>query len=177
VAESFHCAADSAEIDDGTAEVFAALISHDCAPLRAFAGRSSLVTYLAVIATRSATRYYSRQRRRWRNTTPIDPRIYDPPSEETDSLAARIAVERQQLLLSLLDQFPNKQRSVVRMFHIEGKSYSEISQTLGMPIGSVGVTLRRVEAKLREELERIEEGSMGSSFGHLSDPKNPPPLE
>jgi RNA polymerase sigma-70 factor (ECF subfamily) len=35
------------------------------------------------------------------------------------------------------------------MFHIEGKSYQEISRTVGMPENSVGPMLSRARAKLR----------------------------
>ena len=54
---------------------------------------------------------------------------------------------------ALLAELPEKQRDVVRLFHLEGQSYAAISDALGMPIGSVGVTLRRAEAKLREQFE------------------------
>ena len=46
VASTFGRSEDDSAIDDATAEVFAALLGNDAAALRAFAGRSSLGTYL-----------------------------------------------------------------------------------------------------------------------------------
>ena len=39
---------------------------------------------------------------------------------------------------------------VVRMYHLEGKSYREISSSVGMPENSIGPTLSRARAKLRQ---------------------------
>jgi RNA polymerase sigma-70 factor (ECF subfamily) len=43
--------------------------------------------------------------------------------------------------------------SVVRMYHLEGKSYQEISSAVGMPENSVGPTLSRARRKMRESAE------------------------
>ena len=64
-----------------------------------------------------------------------------------------IHVEQQQRVQQLLEQLPDKQRDVVQLFHLQGQSYTEISQRLSMPIGSIGPTLHRAEAKLREWLD------------------------
>ena len=153
VASTFGRAGDDSAIDDATAEVFAALLSKDGAALRAFAGRSSLGTYVAVIATRSATRGFARRR--------LIPAGQQQPSlselAEDDSAASPvnqlIHAEQQQQVHVLLQRLPEKQRDVVRLFHLQGQSYIQISEQLSMPIGSIGPTLRRAEAKLREWLE------------------------
>ena len=62
MARSFGFSSDCIAIDDATADVFSSLVANDIATLRAYAGRSSLVTYLAVIATRCATRNFARKR-------------------------------------------------------------------------------------------------------------------
>ena len=64
-----------------------------------------------------------------------------------------IHAEQQQRVHVLLQRLPEKQRDVVRLFHLQGQSYVQISEQLSMPIGSIGPTLRRAEAKLREWLE------------------------
>jgi RNA polymerase sigma-70 factor (ECF subfamily) len=38
---------------------------------------------------------------------------------------------------------------VVRLFHLEGKSYQEISTAVGMPENSIGPILSRARDKLR----------------------------
>jgi RNA polymerase sigma-70 factor, ECF subfamily len=156
---AFGRANDDAAIDDATADVFAAILANDAAALRAFVGRSSLVTYLAVIATRCATRGFARKR--------LDvfgndcDGTFDPVATGDDEPVRRIIrQEQQQRLLDVLAELPEKQQQVVRMFHLEGCSYVNISEQLQMPLGSVGVTLRRAEVELRK---RLESDSLDSS--------------
>jgi RNA polymerase sigma-70 factor, ECF subfamily len=153
VARSFGFSLDSTAIDDATADVFSSLVANDIATLRAYAGRSSLVTYLAVIATRCATRNFARKRYQARNLSDFEA-VETLTSEGTDPARRMLQAESRQIVHALLAELPEKQRDVVRLFHLEGQSYAAISDALGMPIGSVGVTLRRAEAKLREQFER-----------------------
>ena len=148
VASSFGKAADSSAIDDATAEVFAALLGNDAAALRAFAGRSSLSTYVAVIATRSATRGFAR---RHLTSAGGDTEFAQQTSDESasDPLIELISAEQKERLRALLDRLSPKQRQLVSMFHLEGESYAEISRKLDIPLGSIGPTLRRAEAKLK----------------------------
>lgn len=153
VASAFGRSRDESAIDDATAEVFAALLGNDAAALRAFAGRSSLGTYIAVIATRSATRGFARRH-------PLTSPSHDPElaqqacdREGEDPVNELISEEQQQKLRGLVSRLPEKQRHVVSLFHLQGKSYAEISQDLEMPIGSIGPTLRRAEEKLRHWME------------------------
>jgi RNA polymerase sigma-70 factor (ECF subfamily) len=50
----------------------------------------------------------------------------------------------------LLGQLQGTEAAAVRMYHLEGKSYQEISRTIGMPENSVGPMLSRARAKLRQ---------------------------
>ena len=49
----------------------------------------------------------------------------------------------------LLGELRGSEAAVVRMYHLEGKTYQEISRTVGMPENSVGPMLSRARAKLR----------------------------
>ncbi|GIS58596.1 MAG: hypothetical protein CM1200mP2_08210 [Planctomycetaceae bacterium] len=40
---------------------------------------------------------------------------------------------------------------VVRLFHLEGRSYSEISQVLGLAENSIGPTLARARGRLKRQ--------------------------
>tara|TARA_R110002049_G_scaffold4601_6_gene32840 strand:+ start:12481 stop:13164 length:684 start_codon:yes stop_codon:yes gene_type:complete len=153
VATSFGRAADEAAIDDATAEVFAALLSNDAAALRAFAGRSSLATYVAVIATRSATRGFARKRIPTANVDDSQLQQVGDSESRSDPLGSLIDDEQRRHVSDLLQELPQKQRDLVTMFHLQGKSYTEISDSLKIPIGSIGVTLRRAEEKLRQRMQ------------------------
>jgi RNA polymerase sigma-70 factor (ECF subfamily) len=152
VARSFGCVRDEAAIDDATAEVFAVLVFNEAAALRAFEGRSSLSTYLAVIATRIATRGFASKRF---TVIADDDVVHNKMPDDTVVEPIRTLIQNEQQLevIALLNRLPEKQCKVIRLFHLEGHSYVQISEMLEMPIGSVGVTLRRGEAKLRGWME------------------------
>jgi RNA polymerase sigma-70 factor (ECF subfamily) len=52
----------------------------------------------------------------------------------------------------MLSDLGGQEADVVRMYHLEGKTYQEISRTVGMPENSVGPLLTRARAKLRRRL-------------------------
>ncbi len=41
---------------------------------------------------------------------------------------------------------------VVRLYHLEGKTYREISSAIGIPENSIGPTLNRARAKMRQAM-------------------------
>ena len=49
----------------------------------------------------------------------------------------------------LMKELNGPEADVVRLYHLEGKSYREISDTVGMPENSIGPTLSRARAKMR----------------------------
>ena len=49
----------------------------------------------------------------------------------------------------LLRTLHGREADVIRMYHLEGKTYQEISTSVGMPENSIGPTLSRARAKLR----------------------------
>jgi len=48
-----------------------------------------------------------------------------------------------------LRRLPAKEREVVRMFYLEGRSYEEISTALHLPVNSIGPVLSRARKKLQ----------------------------
>ena len=51
---------------------------------------------------------------------------------------------------ALLKHLPEREARIFRMYHLDGRSYREISQALGVPENSIGPTLSRSREKLRE---------------------------
>ena len=156
VARSFGYTTDTLAIDDATADVFVALCVNDLAALRAFAGRSALSTYLAVISTRCATRSFARKRQQKQGCTEANVSQVAASMSKTDPARRMLLDEERHRVQNLLENLPEKQREVVSRFYLEGQSYATISLDLNIPIGSVGVTLQRAEAKLRKQLEPPE---------------------
>jgi RNA polymerase sigma-70 factor (ECF subfamily) len=129
------------DTEDLASEVFLAIIQDDFAVLRRFRGNSSLATYLTVVARRVVVRELLKRR-----TTPTlndaAQRVPGLGSAE-DRISSREEVER------LLRHLNGREADVIRMYHLEGKTYQEISSSVGMPENSVGPTLSRARAKLR----------------------------
>ena len=49
----------------------------------------------------------------------------------------------------LLRRLPSREREVVRMFYLEGRSYEEISTALHLPVNTIGPVLSRARKKLQ----------------------------
>jgi len=134
--------------DDITAEVFLEIIADDFAVLRHFRGQSSLATYLTVIARRVVVRETLRLKTVARSEQPgaaseALQNAVDEGREVGDELSDREQVEQ------LLRELEGAEADVVRLYHLEGKSYYEISMATGMPANSIGPMLSRARGKLR----------------------------
>ena len=133
--------------DDLCADVFLAVIKNDFALLRNFRGHSSLATYLTVVARRIVVREMLARKSvaRLGDGASAHPaqNIPDPHGAIEQRLTDRDEVER------LLGGLADSEARVVRMFHLEGKSYQEISLAVGMPENSIGPILSRARDKLR----------------------------
>lgn len=138
-----HVPVGAGERDDIVAEILLELLRNDAAALRAFAGRASLPTYLVVIARRVAVR--SLQRTRDRRPAPIgDAMQAADPRDAAAALADREAVE------ALLETLDETEARLVRLHHLEARSYGEISQLTGLPVGSIGPALSKARQKMRD---------------------------
>ena len=136
-----------ADRDDLCAEVFLAVVKNDFAVLRNFRGRSSLATYLTVVARRIVVKELlsrmSVARLADGTSVYVAQGLPDPQPSVEERLGEQEEVER------LLGGLQGTEAEVVRMFHIEGRSYQEISSAVGMPENSIGPILSRARNKLR----------------------------
>ncbi len=131
--------------EDLVAEVFFAIIDNDYAVLRHFRGQSSLATYLTVVARRVVVRALLAASRA---PTPSNPTLSEIAQASRGLVAEQRIADRDEVarLLTSLDAAEAK---VVRMYHLEGMSYDEISRQTGMAAGSVGPLLSRARSKMR----------------------------
>ncbi|MBN1395112.1 MAG: sigma-70 family RNA polymerase sigma factor [Pirellulales bacterium] len=136
----------AADREDLCAEVFLAVLKDDFAVLRNFRGKSSLATYLTVVARRVVVReLLSRMSSaRLGETAPhAGGEIPDPRPAAEQRLEDREEVER------LLRGLQGTEAEVVRMYHLEGKSYRQIGEEVGMPENSIGPILSRARDRMR----------------------------
>ncbi|HEX6961060.1 MAG TPA: sigma-70 family RNA polymerase sigma factor [Lacipirellula sp.] len=131
----------SADREDLTADVLLAIIRDDFAVLRQFRGKSSLATYLTVIARRVVVRKLVETRIATFNGAAAE-------TAGTTDVGEQRMTDREEVE-QLMEHLDDAEAAVVRMYHLEGKTYQEISRTTGMPTNSVGPMLSRARAKLR----------------------------
>ncbi|HEX4144237.1 MAG TPA: sigma-70 family RNA polymerase sigma factor [Pirellulales bacterium] len=128
--------------EDLVAQVFLTVVKDDLAVLRNFRGDSSLATYLTVVARRVVVRDLLKQPASvpMHGSGGMGVGGISPAENRSDD---REEIER------LLEELDGAEAEIVRMYHLEGKSYHEISTAVGMPENSVGPTLSRARNKMR----------------------------
>ena len=70
-------------------------------------------------------------------------------AESNDGSAPDQRIDNQEEVERLLSVLNGAEAEVVRMYHLEGKTYQEISRIAGMPTNSVGPMLSRIRTRLR----------------------------
>lgn len=139
----------AADRDDLLADIVLELLQRDAAVLRSFRGNSTLATYLVVIARRLAVRSLDRlaERRRAAGVDVAEVGRDDAgPARHDDR-------EEIEVMLSRLSRTDPAGAEMLRLHHLEGRSYGEISRLTGVPLGSIGPTLARARQKMRERDE------------------------
>ncbi|HMP02524.1 MAG TPA: RNA polymerase sigma factor [Gemmatales bacterium] len=138
------------DVEDIAAEIMLKIVANNYALLRQFQGRSSLSTYLAVIARRICVhelvkRVQIQQRQ-----------IATANGGAKDSLnrAGDASLETLDEVQNLLGRLPKKVREAVRLFYLEGRSYEEISARLNIPVNSIGPMLARAKGFLRQRMQQ-----------------------
>jgi len=132
---------DQASRDDLVAEVFLVLIADDFSVLRKFRRNCSLATYLTVISRRVIVRRLNQGKQHVAVASPPEPPVVD------DQLPKRM--EDAEEVHKLLSQLDEREAAIVRMYHLDGRSYDEISQATGIAVNSIGPVLTRAREKMR----------------------------
>ncbi len=112
-----------------------------------FRGESSLRTWLVKILMRRAG-MLRRSRRREADVISLDANRFDEPSQKEGSGAdARMDLSR------MLETLSPEHRQVILLREIEGLSYEQIAETLGLPRGTVESRLHRAREELRKRFK------------------------
>ena len=107
-----------------------------------FAGRVVWPTYLTVVARRVVVKQLMARHQ----AASLGTLAHEARGNE---VAAEQRIENREEVDRLMHALDGKEADVVRMYHLEGKTYQEISRMTGMPTNSVGPMLSRVRTKLR----------------------------
>ncbi|MCG6157076.1 RNA polymerase sigma factor [Rubinisphaera margarita] len=132
-----------ADIDEISAEILATIVSNEFQTLRLFRGKSSLATYLAVVSRRVAVKEIAKRRKQ--SAPPASAAKKQPATDHAGEAEVLTRDQLDYLIKSLSDQEAN----IVRAYHLDGKSYKEISTLYGVPENSIGPVLSRAREYMR----------------------------
>ena len=130
------------DVEDITSEVFVEILKDDFAFLRGYRGESRLSTYLCTLVHRKAVQeLYKRVRYLNGNNGILGSDSYSQGSTSD--------VIENNILREAISRLAMPERAMIGMFYFEGRSYKEISESLGLAINSIGPMLGRARLKLK----------------------------
>ncbi|HEY4442130.1 MAG TPA: sigma-70 family RNA polymerase sigma factor [Candidatus Elarobacter sp.] len=133
---------DRTEAEDATQEAFFKAYR----ALHSFRPGAKFSTWIFTICYRGCCDRLAK-RKRWSN---------DEMPDRADPTAGPEALAEQSdeagRLRAAIDELPEKYRTVVTLFHLQGKQYEEIATVLNLPLGTVKTHLFRAKEQLRKAL-------------------------
>ncbi len=121
-----------------------------CRSYASFRGSSSPTTWMYRILLREAAR-----KRRARAHDPFHPSAADTlASDEKSPFEAAESSDEYRALLAALRMLPPRQGEIATLFYLEGLSYVQLADALGISVGTVKSALSRARTSLREKLEQ-----------------------
>lgn len=141
------------DADDIKAEVFYRLLKRDAAILRRFRGESSLATYLTVVVRRIVVREIAKRRKAQAmgHVSAYGASASRTQQEEGSVNEEIPRIEDRDHIDKLIAGLSDTEASVIRLFHLEGKSYQEISNELKISQNTIGPTLSRAREYLKRQ--------------------------
>tara|TARA_R110002095_G_scaffold194565_2_gene172889 strand:+ start:2986 stop:3573 length:588 start_codon:yes stop_codon:yes gene_type:complete len=136
------------DVDDLLSEVFLVLLANDYRVLRNFRGNSSLATYLTVVSRRVVVKkMVERRMAEALGHVSTKSKLENIPEESTRQ--QQMADDHEEIQ-NMIKQLPPADAQIVEQYHLQGKSYQQISTDLDIPENSIGPTLSRARNRMRE---------------------------
>ena len=121
--------------------------------LSGYAGDSSLSTWVYAIARNTC--YTEVRKRSSRPAVSLeDPGIAELVDQASDEPPAGFPTDRRLTLELVISRLPDNQRVVLRLFYFEEKSYEEVAEIMGIPLGTVKTHLYRAKRELLNALQK-----------------------
>jgi RNA polymerase sigma-70 factor (ECF subfamily) len=138
------------DLEDLAADILLQIVINDYAVLRQFRKECSLATYLTVIARRICVQELAKRAAAREVQAPPDGQAVPEPEFE-EAPRGVVGLETLEEVAKLLRKLPTRDRNVVRLFYLEGRSYEEIGTQLNIPVNTIGPILARARKKLRDD--------------------------
>jgi RNA polymerase sigma-70 factor (ECF subfamily) len=149
------------DVEDIAAEVLLKIVAGDFRVLREFRGEASLATYLTVVSRRICIQELIRRQKAKEALARGDIRV--PNEELEEEPAAQKGVESLDEVEKLLRRLSGREREIVRLYYLEGRTYEEISTETNVPVNTIGSILSRVRKKLRSYKKKAGEESLSQA--------------
>lgn len=118
--------------------------------LRTFKPGAKFSTWIFAIAYHACCDRLNR-RKRYSNDELPDRADAGPGPEQQ-----AISLDEAQRLRAAIDRLPEKYRTVITLYHLQGRQYEEIADVLNLPMGTVKTHLFRAKEQLRRLLGGAE---------------------
>jgi RNA polymerase sigma-70 factor (ECF subfamily) len=140
----------SEDVEDIAAEILLRIVDDEYAILKRFKGTSSLPTYLTVIARRICVKQLIKRQREEElgHTNAHRAIVEDGASGEVEAIVSADEVER------MLEELPERDAEVVRLYHLKYMNYRQIAKRLGISENSIGPILAKAKKRMREAAEQ-----------------------
>jgi RNA polymerase sigma factor (sigma-70 family) len=144
---------DREQVEDLTQEAFIKAF----ASLKSFNEEYAFSTWLYKIATNNSIDYIRKKKlQMFSIDKPIESKdsdfTFELPDDSYEADRELISDQRAVMLNEAIDQLPEKYRLVIRLRHVEERSYEEIAKMLKLPIGTVKAHIFRARELLYKQL-------------------------
>jgi RNA polymerase sigma-70 factor (ECF subfamily) len=139
---------DQEEARDATQEAFFKAYRS----LRTFKPGAKFSTWIFAIAYHGCCDRLARRKRYSNEELPERADTAEGPESQA------VAGDEARRLRAAIDALPEKYRSVVTLYHLQGRQYDEIAHVLGIPMGTVKTHLFRAKEQLRRILSEDAAG-------------------
>ncbi|MCK4352351.1 sigma-70 family RNA polymerase sigma factor [candidate division WOR-3 bacterium] len=138
-------------VNDLTADIFLKIYQN----IQHFDERSKFSTWMYRITYNHCLDYIRAAKRDpLESYEPIDT-MYNLSSKKMGVDTMVLKKEREGVLHKIVDTMPEKYRMVLNFYYFEDISYNEISEIMGIPIGTVKTYLFRAKEDLREKMKKL----------------------
>tara|TARA_R110002073_G_scaffold5617_11_gene34474 strand:- start:261 stop:941 length:681 start_codon:yes stop_codon:yes gene_type:complete len=112
--------------------------------------KSSASTWIYTIARNCRIDWIRREMRRQRNVHVDD--LYEP-GDDNPSQVSLVQVRNKRIVRDSIDSLPQEQKEVISKIYFEGRTHSEVSEELSLPLGTVKSRIRLALKRLNVQLD------------------------
>lgn len=116
-----------------------------------FQGNSKLSTFIYRVALNTALTH-QRKAKRQPNALRLEDQVYRLPDNSSDEAEVEQRRHTQvNMLYECINELKKEDRAII-LLHLEGNSYEEMADILGITVNNIGVRLLRVKKRLQKRL-------------------------